>query len=230
MPTVSASKGSILVIDVARRYNRIAPLYDQLAALWSGGSIAKCHRKLGERLTKGERTLFVGAGSGQDAAHAAERGVEIVLLDISPSMLTRAEQRVRAVGGDPELIEIDLREYETRNQFDSVVVSFFLNIFDDEELPEILNLLNNKIRPDGRLLVADFSAPAGSSCIRFLQRLYHDIPMQVFSHITGNSVHKIHRLSPALEAAGFAVTHREATRIFSVGPEWLEVIECRRHF
>ena len=217
-----------MVIDVARRYNRIAPLYDQFAALWSGGCIAKCHRKLGERLTPGERALFVGAGSGQDAAHAAMRGVDTAILDISSSMLTRAARRVRAVGGNPELIEIDIREYKANTLFDSAVVSFFLNVFDDDELPTILKLLYNTIRPDGRLLVADFSAPQGSTLARFLQRLYHDIPMHVFSHIAGNAIHPIHRLSPVLKSAGLTVTHRETARIFAVGPAWLEIIECRR--
>ena len=78
------------------------------------------------------------------------------------------------------------------------------------------------------MIVADFAAPRGGAIVRRLQRLYHDFPMHCFHRWTGNARHAIHDPAAALTRAGLTVEMRRPTRIFGVGPRWLEVVEGRR--
>lgn len=214
-------------LDASRAYDRLASVYDGLAAVWSGGRIAACHRLVGDRLHRGERALFVGAGGGQDAAAAAARGVRTTLLDVSPAMLSRARRRVRARGGSPETIEADFRTFTVRIPYDAVVASFFLNVFAAQDLAAIVARLRAATRRGGRILIADFAPLAGAALARLLQRAYHDIPMHGFACVAGSARHPIHDLAPALEAEGIEIAARIPARVFGIGPAWLEVIEGR---
>ncbi len=208
-------------------YDRLAPVYDGLAALWSGGQIHACHRHLSRRLAPGERALFVGAGSGRDAAWAADRGVRATLLDTSPAMLARAARRTPRGGRVPTHVRADVRTYTPRRPFDAVVASFFLNVFAAERLPAIVARLRAATRSGGRLLAADFAPAVRGRIARGLQRLYHGVPMQGFALLGASARHPIHDLGAVFERAGIEVTERLPVPIFGLGPAWLEVVEGR---
>ena len=216
---------------VVHGYDRLAPLYDRLAALYSGGRIGACHDTIAARLTPGDEVLFVGAGSGRDAAAAAQRGIRPTLVDLSPRMLSRAARRFEPTGFSPTLVSGDIRAFDPTHgavpprRFDAVVTCFFLNVFGSDELPALIEHLVSLVRPGGRLWIADFAPPRGTRLARITQRLYHDLPMHTFRALTGNAIHSIHEIAPALERAGIVVRERTALRIFRFGPRWLEVIE-----
>lgn len=210
---------------VSRAYDRLAPIYDGLASAWSGDRVATCHRRVAERLEPGEHVLFAGVGSGRDAAAAARRGVRTTLLDVSPVMLSRAARRVRRGGAAPQTIESDIRTCALDVAYDAVVASFFLNVFDAETLPVIVERLAAMTSRGGRILTADFAPPAGRTAARCFQRLYHDIPMHCFARLAGNARHQIHDLAGALADAGIRITARLPIRVFGLGPAWLEVLE-----
>ena len=213
---------------VVHGYDRLAPFYDPLATLYSGGTIASCHRVVAERLERDERVLFVGVGGGRDAAAAARRGAIPTLLDLSPRMLRRARTRVRSEGIEPTSFLGDFRDLDPRHSYDAVVASFFLNVFRSDEIPEMVERLGTHVRPGGRLLLADFAPHRGGPLRRFGQRIYHDFPMLAFRVWTGNALHPIHDVRPHLEDSEWAEVVSSPLRLCGVGPRWFEVLEARK--
>ncbi len=87
---------------------------------WLGSTRQRCISIAGEiRAVKAapleyfqskQRVLYAGVGGGEDAALAANRGVALTLLDLSPAMLERAARKLHAAtaGGGIESICADV--------------------------------------------------------------------------------------------------------------------------
>jgi ubiquinone/menaquinone biosynthesis C-methylase UbiE len=79
----------------AAAFDRVAPRYD---AEWTATPVGRAQRAQVWRLTdrlflRGDCILDVGCGTGEDAAHLAERGVAVHAIDPAPEMVRRAASR-----------------------------------------------------------------------------------------------------------------------------------------
>ncbi len=86
--------------DVAsRNYDRVARVYEELSRLYSFGLIrrAKEYRACAI-LQPGDRVLYLGAGSGDDAVRAAARGAMVTAIDLSAAMIDRLRRPARGEG------------------------------------------------------------------------------------------------------------------------------------
>lgn len=149
--------------DVRRMFDAIAPRYDLLNRVLSGGIDQSWRRKLIRRLvqTHPERVLDVATGTGDLAIMAAEAGIpNVVGVDIAEEMLAVGHQKVIARGlsenvvlrtGDAEKLPFSDR------QFDAGMVAFGVRNFED--LKEGLNQFFRVLKPGGRLFVLEFSKP-----------------------------------------------------------------------
>jgi len=210
-------------------YDRLVSIYDPLAILFSGGAIGRCKLAAIETVGGGERVLFAGVGTGEDAAAAAGRGASVTLVDLSQKMLQRAADRCRRKGaGEIELIQEDVRDLDFPGRFDAVVVSFFLNVFPAGELPEILAHFARQLNPDGRILVGDFARPRGNLWGRSALELYHALPMAVFCLFTRNAWHSVHDIPSAAIKAGLRMVGGESHPLFGFGPRFFESLELRK--
>src|SRR5260370_41664021 len=92
-------------------------LFDSMAArydvLWTSTAVGRAQRDLVWRdmdalFQTGERILDIGCGTGEDAAHFAQRGVTVYATDASPAMVQVAQARGVAAGvcGAEELAQI----------------------------------------------------------------------------------------------------------------------------
>ena len=54
-------------------------------------------------------------------------------------------------------------EHDRQNHYDVVVVNFFLNVFSEKQMRDMLAYLVTLVRPGGKLLISDFATPAGQS-------------------------------------------------------------------
>src|SRR4051794_23236052 len=81
----------------------------------------------------GRRVLDVGCGPGRYAVAAAERGADVVGVDISTTMLTLARRhaRDRAVGGLCRFVQADFGEYEPDGDFDVALMMGVLEYLAD---------------------------------------------------------------------------------------------------
>lgn len=175
---------------VRSMFDRIAPRYDLLNHLLSGGTDLRWRRRLVKRLAlrPGERLLDLCTGTA-DVLRSALRstsGSTGAGIDLSSQMLRLGQgkldraglgARSQLVGGDAENLSF------ASGVFDAVCVSF--GIRNVERLNAALAEVHRVLKPGGRFLVLEFSNPTG--IVGGLYRSYsrHVLP-RVGSWISGD--------------------------------------------
>lgn len=119
-----------------------------------------------------------------------------------------------------------------RSEFDHIWLSFFLNVFDRDELSQLWPALAARLAPGGRIWIADF-APARSGIAGVLQRVYYALPLSVFALLTGNAWHGLVDYAALAREHGLVTASRHSVPIGKCGPKcgpkWLRVWALRRH-
>ena len=198
-----------------RSYDRVAPIYDLLARVWTGGAIGEAGAEVARHVEAGQRVLFAGAGAGRDAAALAGVGAALTLVDLSGRMLARAGRRVRDAGGTATLLAADVRELEPEGGFDVVCAHYFLNVFGPDEMPEVFAHLSGHVAIGGLLSVADFAPSTGSP----LQQLHYRLPLAVFRALGLCADHPIYDYAQSAPG-GLALESTVDHRVFGQGPPW----------
>lgn len=114
------------------RYTLWAPVYDALvAAVGFGPSRRRAIELL--RLSRGDRVLIVGAGTGLDLDFLPQ-GVELTAVDITPAMLKRLEQRAARTGRAATVRTMDARRLAFADEsFDAVILHLILAVMPEPE-------------------------------------------------------------------------------------------------
>ncbi len=109
-----------------------------LRGAFEGWAYAPLRRRLALTLDEledlsGRRVLDAGCGPGRYAVAVAERGAEVVGIDISKAMLTlaRGHARERAVSDVCRFIQADFRVYDADGDFDVALMMGVLEYFPD---------------------------------------------------------------------------------------------------
>jgi len=101
--------------------------------------------------------LDAGCGTGRVAIELARRGIEVVGVDVDPSMLATARQRAPAL----EWVESDLATLDLGRRFDVVVLAGNVPLFTPAGTQRAL--VAGCARHVGRVLVAGFQLDRGYS-------------------------------------------------------------------
>lgn len=228
-PSCVPSSSSSRLVDPARpSHGRVAWCYETLAALYSGGAIAAAKASQIEELQAGDRVLYVGVGSGEDALLAAERGVRLSALDVSRRMLESLSRRLTRSGLQGELLREDLFSHARFECYDAVAANFVLNVFPPVLMEQAITRLTALLRPGGLLLVADFSPPRGGALRRSLARAYYR-PVNVAAWaLRLCSLHPIYDYTRRFEPLGLALLRRREFRIFGRGPAAFESLVAEK--
>jgi SAM-dependent methyltransferase len=105
----------------------------------------------------GGPVLELGVGSARIAAAIASAGIDVVGVDVLPSMLARAKERIaalpRSVRGRVTLVRGDLRTLALRRRFPLVIAPFnaLLHLYDARALCSALRVARRHLAPRGRL-------------------------------------------------------------------------------
>jgi demethylmenaquinone methyltransferase/2-methoxy-6-polyprenyl-1,4-benzoquinol methylase len=163
-------------------FGRIAPRYDLANHLLSGGADFWWRRCAAKIVTQWRpaRVLDLAAGSGDLALALQERLPEatIVAADFSPEMLAVARGK-----GVRETVWADALQLPfDAESFDCVTVAFGLRNM--ANWGQALREMARVLRPGGRLLVLDFSLPAGWLRPVYRFYLHHCLPF-LASLVTG---------------------------------------------
>ena len=139
-------------------YNRLSRWYDVIA-----GSTEKKYRDGGlEKLSArpGEKILEIGFGTGHcliALAKAVGPAGRVVGVDISDGMLAVARDRLQAEGlherVDLYLGDAAQLDFIESGSLDGVFMSFTLELFDNPEIPHVLQECRRILRLGGRLAV-----------------------------------------------------------------------------
>jgi demethylmenaquinone methyltransferase/2-methoxy-6-polyprenyl-1,4-benzoquinol methylase len=150
--------------QVSKMFNNIAPYYDFLNHFLSLG-IDKSWRKKAIRelqTLQPQRILDVATGTADVAIALAKtlQPKQVIGLDIAAEMLDIGRKKVRQqdLGKVVELIDGDAENLPFENNtFDAVTVAFGVRNF--ENLLAGMNEIQRVLKPDGKLVVLEFSKP-----------------------------------------------------------------------
>lgn len=187
--------------------------YDRGMRIVTLGRLERVHQSIADSLERGSSVLDIGCGTGALAIRLARKGVHVTGIDVSPSMLAQASDRIRA-GGLEALVS--LKEMGAANldtafpaaSFDAVVATLVLSELSNEEIEYTLEQSKRILRSGGQLLVADELLPetALGQVASFLFRL----PFVVLAFLlTQNTTHRVARLRERIEDAGFELLGSE---------------------
>ncbi|NWG34813.1 MAG: methyltransferase domain-containing protein [Chloroflexi bacterium] len=168
--------------DARASYNRLSRWYDVIA-----GSTEKKYREEGLRklaAQPGERILEIGFGTGHClAALATSVGAtgRVVGVDISDGMLVIARERLQSQGLD-DRVELHLGDaanldFIQAESLDGVFMSFTLELFDNPEIPRVVQECRRILKPGGRLAVVSMTKtnPPGAA-VRLYEWFHEHLP------------------------------------------------------
>ena len=155
-------------------FARIAPRYDLLNRLLSGGSDVGWRRSATRLLgiRPGERVLDLCSGTGDLALELARRSpaARVVAADFTFEMLALGRRKIRTAGlRVPEAAADGLRLPFPSGSFDAVAAAFGVRNFED--LDRGLREVQRALAPGGRLLILEF-APEPVGPLRPLVAFY----------------------------------------------------------
>lgn len=106
-------------------------------------------------LEPGERILDLACGSGVHALIFAQQGLDVVGLDIAPSLVRYCTKRAAAEELDNvTFVEGDMRALTFQAEFDALVIlSTSFGFFDDENNQRVLDGIARALKPTGRVLL-----------------------------------------------------------------------------
>ena len=138
-------------------FDRIAPVYDAMNRLMSGGLDQRWRRITAEAAVRpGDRVLDACCGTGDLALSALAAGGQVTGLDFSERMLDRAVRKSDAIEwkrGDA--LELPFAD----GSFDTVTVGF--GVRNLEDLGRGLGEFRRVLRTGGRLAVLEITQPRG---------------------------------------------------------------------
>jgi demethylmenaquinone methyltransferase/2-methoxy-6-polyprenyl-1,4-benzoquinol methylase len=156
---VTVETGRLPAEGVQRMFDRIAPVYDVMNRVMTGGLDRRWRRITVEQAVRqGDRVLDACCGTGDLAIAAHGAGAaEVIGLDFSEEMLERARQKapeLEWVRGDALALPF------ADESFDAATVGFGIRNVDDLEAG--LRELRRVLRPGGRVAILEITTPVGA--------------------------------------------------------------------
>jgi ubiquinone/menaquinone biosynthesis C-methylase UbiE len=145
------------------RYQRIAPLYDLLDLPFE----YRRYRDIRPQLFHGVsgRLLDAGVGTGRNFPFYPP-GSNVVGIDLSPAMLSRAARRVRLSAASIELKQMDVTNLDFPDgSFDAAVSSFLFCVLPDELQVRALRELGRVVKPGGVIRMLEYVRPKGTTTV-----------------------------------------------------------------
>jgi ubiquinone/menaquinone biosynthesis C-methylase UbiE len=191
-------------------YDTVAPVYDILGEIWTCGNIRKSKHWQLRFLKANDTVLFAGAGSGDEALHAALQGVHVVIIDISSKMLSRAKHKFLKAGvHNAQFIYGDVMDHDLPLHYDAVVANYFLDVFDPATMQAVIQHLKTLLKTNGAFLISGFAAVEGSVIKRITANFFHHVPLIIFHLIAGNALHRVYDYTEPLKELGFVVKEQQ---------------------
>lgn len=212
------------------RYGRTAWFYEWGAHVFSAGKIKASKAWQIQWLKPGQRVLYVGAGNGEDVIMAARLKVLVTVVELSPEMLERLENKLRKLNllEYVNLVCGDAYEHKTDRTYDAVVANYFLNVFSEEVMKKMLQHLASLIRKEGLLLIADFAPAAIHPINRFFQMIYYYSAVSIFHLIAKNPFHRIYDYEMHLNQSDLTLIEDKRLCLFGLGTAWYRSMKVKK--
>lgn len=137
-------------------FDRLAGYYDSLARFVFGQEKVASQTHFLARIPPGASVLILGGGTGWilDELFARTIRCEVWYIDASEKMLEKARGRGRR--GAVHFIHGSWEDVPAQ-KFDVVVTNYFLDLFSDQTLEDIVAVVGSRLDEEGIWLVTDFT-------------------------------------------------------------------------
>ncbi len=203
---------------LSRNYDRAAWFYESSSSIFSLGQIRAAKQYAVGLLQPGERVIFLGAGTGEDAIMAAERGCQVTCVDISQRMLDRLTHRLAKRGLSAEIVCQNAFDFNRVGQYDACAANFFLNVFRRDDMVRMLKHAATLVRPGGKFLIADVALAQGNPLSRAFNIVYLKSAMLSFWLLGLVPLHRNYDYASFFPSAGLKLDHIKHFRLFPAGP------------
>ena len=201
--------------EAAKNYSPISRIYESLGQIYSGGQIFAAKASQIAEMKLGDRVLYAGVGPGEDAVLAAQAGANVTCLDLAAGMLRVAQTKLDQAGVKAELIQGDILAHDRVEQYDVVIANFFLNVFPEAVVIQMLKHLATLVKPGGKLLISDFMKPEGGVLSRSSQACYWGVT-NLFYWLLGLSAwHPVYDYPAYFATAGLELEREDRFRLFN---------------
>lgn len=160
------AEADVLGPDATRTlYDRLAPVYDTMAAAYGLVGAGRFHRRAVRRLglRPGDTAVDLACGTGANLPHLVEAvgpTGRVVGVDLSPGMLEQARERVRRHGWkNVGLVEADVREYRFPTPLHGIVSTYGLEMVPAHDA--VIERASAALAPGGRIAVGGLRRPEG---------------------------------------------------------------------
>ncbi len=203
---------------LARNYSRAAWFYETSARIYSLNQIARSKHHQLSYIQSGDRVIYLGVGSGEDAVLAAARQAHVTCVDISAGMLSATRRRLAARNLSANLICQNAEALDHVDRYDVCCANYFLNMFRHADMLTMLKQAVRMVRPGGRLLIADVALPQGNFVYRSINRAYRKLAMVSFWTLGLVPLHRDYDYGPPIQDLGLTIEETRYFRLFPGGP------------
>lgn len=197
-------------------YDRISHSYDMIAD--SNEHVAREKGLAALAISEGESVLEIGYGTGHSLVALAQSvgdSGKVYGVDISDGMQKVSEKRVSEAGLS-DRVELQVADTPplpfADDTFDVVSMSFTLELFPLDTIPEMLKEIRRVLKPGGRLGVVSMALPKEGDKDSFLEKTYKWMH-QHFPHIV--DCQPINAVG-FLKDAGFEIKVEETLEIWTM--------------
>jgi ubiquinone/menaquinone biosynthesis C-methylase UbiE len=137
-------------------FDKIAKVYDLLAKMIFGNSIKKAQTHFINRIPEKATVLILGGGTGWILREILKQHTDckFVYIEASKKMLSYSRAKIVA-GSDVQFVHGTEQEIPAM-EFDVVITNFYLDLFPNEKLREIIIKVKSSLRYEGSWIVTDF--------------------------------------------------------------------------
>ena len=149
---VNKQKPRPIVTDLMKQSNEWENRYQQGQTGWDrGGASPNLLHLLESELLKPCRILIPGCGNGHEVVTLAERGFDVVAIDIAPTAIENLRKVMDARQLNAELIQTDFFTWELEKLFDAIYEQTSLCALHPDEWSNYEKCLYDWLKPDGKL-------------------------------------------------------------------------------
>jgi len=190
--------------------------YDSGVHLLTFGGIDAAYDRLVSHVSRGQKVLDLGCGTGMLSLRAAQKGATVKAIDVNPQMLEIAARRARESGVLDKLkfCEMGAAELggEEAESYDVVMSGLCFSELTADELLYSLKQIARILKPGGLLIAADVVVPR-SLPKRFLHCLFAVPTIAVTYLITQTAITGVRDLPAKIENAGFEIESLRSTKM-----------------
>ena len=152
--------------------------YDKGMEVMTGGLLSKIKDDIVSLVPKGASVLDVGCGTATLPIKLVQNGSKVIGLDCSPQMLDIAQKNIQNANISNEKLQLindsvtQIKNLFADGNFDVIVSTAALGEFPKDYLIYIFEQCYRKLKPGGKLIVADEVWPES-----FLGRIIHTLVM-----------------------------------------------------